>query len=149
GRIGRDEADRYAMWYGVRKKWGMLSYFDAPSDNLFYGGRNEQRVEDAMFLIDMGSMLASVVSADIVFDAIGSYYAFSNERYTEATWYGASVFLPVVSGGARRLVMEGKALVVKTLKGELVAVPRSVLGVKASRAADDGPADFISSVLTD
>ena len=122
-------ADEFAKWYCAHKKWGFATYFNSPDDEIFYRGRNPEKIEDGMMLIDIGSGLAAFVGADAIFDGLGAYYAYSNGRYTEAVLYTAAASVPFWSSAVRRAVMEGGTYMLKTFKGTTVSVPRGVVGM--------------------
>jgi len=149
-RLSREVADEFAKWYCGHKKWSFLSYLDAPDDEAFYGGRNPEKIEDGLMLIDIASGVASLfgyVGADAIFDGLGAYYAYSNGKYAEAAFYGAAASVPFLSGALRRAVMEGGAYMLKKANGMVVSMPRGVLGANYLFRLEDAFSQYLRTVL--
>jgi hypothetical protein len=125
--IDRETTQEFVEWYVKRRRWGFLVYFSSPEDKLFYGGRNPEKVKDALLLIDCASALASLVGADFVFDSFGAYYALSNDLYGEAALYTVAASLPGFSSGMRRALTDGGAYALKTVQGTYVYRMKGVL----------------------
>ena len=129
GKLDEKIAQEFAQWYAKRKNWGLVATFNSPENEIFYGGKNPQNVEDALMLIDIASGVAAFVGADALFDGIGSYYAYVNGEYVLAATYGAAAAVPFFSSAVRRAVMDGGEYVLRTVKGSYVTRPKNVLGM--------------------
>ncbi|MFO0378499.1 MAG: hypothetical protein ACK50M_08655, partial [Cyclobacteriaceae bacterium] len=129
GKLDEKIAQEFAQWYAKRKNWGLVATFSSPENEIFYGGKNPQNVEDALMLIDIASGVAAFVGADALFDGIGSYYAYVNGEYVLAATYGAAAAVPFFSSAVRRAVMDGGEYVLRTVKGSYVTRPKNVLGM--------------------
>jgi hypothetical protein len=128
-KLTADIAREFALWYALRKNWGVVATFTAPQSEIFYGGKNPADVEDVLTLIDIASAAASLVGADAIFDGAGAYYAYANGEYKLASFYTAAAAVPFLSSGVRRAVVNGGEYVLKTMKGSFVTRPKNVLGM--------------------
>lgn len=145
--LTESRAKTFANWYALHKRYGVIASLDAPDDEYFYGGRNPVKVEDMLLLIDAGSTVASVIGADALFDGIGAYYAYDNGKYVEAYFYAAAVAIPLMNGATRRMIMDGGAYTLKTLKGSYVTVPKGVLGMNYVARIEQGFSQFSRQTL--
>jgi hypothetical protein len=127
-KINEKLAFDFTIWYIKHKKWGAASYLSSQESSVFYGGINPEKVQDGLALIDYVSLPASFFyGADVIFDVLGTYYAYTNGEYQTAMLYGAAAAIPFMSGAARRAIMEGSTHLLKTLKGTYVAWPKNMM----------------------
>jgi hypothetical protein len=140
-------AQEFAQWYAKRKNWGFTAYFSSPEDQIFYGGRNPESVQDALVLIDIASGVASFVGADAIFDGLGAYYAYNNGEYTQAAFYTTAAAVPFLSSAVRRAVIDGGDYVLKTMKGSYVTRPKNVLGMNYFFEVKDAFSHFTKTAL--
>jgi len=135
--LTQEVSKKFVETFASRKtarNWGSMD------DNLFYGKRNPFKSKDIiMTLIDIGSIVSSVVGLDFIFDGVGMVYAFSIGENEAGLLYAAALAVPLASGGAlRTALIEGKNIVVKGSKGAYQVVVRKVYGLYyVVRHADD------------
>jgi hypothetical protein len=147
GNLTPEVADEFAQWYAKRKVRGFTAYFSSPENEIFYGGRNPENIEDGLVLIDIASGVASFVGADAIFDGLGAYYAYSNGEYLQASFYATAATVPFLSSAVRRGVMDGGEYVLKTMKGSYVTRPRNVLGMNYILDVKDAFSQFTKTAL--
>lgn len=127
--LTQDVSRQFVAEFAARK---MTKKSPGISNALFYGERNPFKTSgDAIFtLIDIGSLVTSVVGLDFIFDGIGAVYAFSIGENEQGVLYAASFAVPLVSGGPlREALIEGKDILVKGSKGVYKSVSRKVYGL--------------------